>query len=139
MAATGNNVNTDVRCDFATPVNPPTVGADLQEFKIEVRQFDGGQTGTPQARIELWENGALVRAGSDVNVTSDVSQVISFTWNANEIATSDGSLVEAKFVGTKSGGAPGARNAVDLGAMEWNADTTAAAAVPPFRRRIEGY
>ncbi len=119
--ASGNNTNTDVRTTFPTPTGNPTVGADLQEFRVQVRQFDMGQTGTPTARIELWENGALVRAGSDVDVTGS-GQVISLPWNANEIATADGSLVECKVVGTKSGGSPGARNTVDVGAVEWNVD-----------------
>jgi len=118
--ASGNNTHTDVRTSFPTPTGNPTVGADLQEFKAEVRQFDGGQSGTPDARIELWENGVLVRAGIDVAVTSSVSQIITFTWNANELATADGSLVECKVVGTKSGGSPSARNTVDVGGIEWN-------------------
>ena len=122
LEASGNNVNTDVRTSFASPSADPKVGADLQEFRAEVKQFDGGQSGTPDARIELWENGSLVRAGSDVAVTSASSQVIAFTWNANELGTADGSLVEAKVVGTKSGGGPSARNSVEVGAVEWNVE-----------------
>ena len=125
--ATGNNVNTALRCSFGTPTGDPTVGAGLQEFRAQVRQYDGGQGGTPQARVELWESGALVRAGSDTNITSDTGQVLSFTWNANELATADGSAVEIKVVGTKSGGSPGNRNTVDVGAVEWNIDYTAGA------------
>ena len=100
LIASGNNVNTSVLASFPTPTGTPTVGADLQEFRVLVRQFDEGQTGTPQARIELWENGALVRAGTDTDVTVG-GVVLSFTWNANELATADGSLVECKVVGTK--------------------------------------
>lgn len=127
LTASGNNVNTDCRVSFPTPTANPTVGADLQEFKIQVREFNTGQTGTPEARIELWESGSLVRAGSNVDVTTQ-DQVLSFLWNANELATADGSLVEAKFVGTKSGGSPSARNTTELGAIEWNADVTGVAA-----------
>lgn len=126
LTADDNNSNTAVRTSFGTPTANPTVGADLQEFRAQVREFDTGQTGTPQARIELWENGALVRAGSNTNVVG-TDQVIAFTWNANELATADGSLVELKVVGTKSGGAPGARNSVEVGAVEWNADVSAGA------------
>ncbi len=124
LTAPGNNVNTDVRVSFPTPTGSPDVGADLQEFRAEVREFDTGQTGTPKARIELWENGSLVRAGSDTNV-SGTSQVIAFTWNANELGTADGSLVECKVVGTKSGGSPSSRNTVEVGAVEWNVTFTA--------------
>ena len=117
--ATGNNSSGTLRTSFATPTDDVSVGADLQEFKIYVQQFDTGQTGDPDARIELWENGTLVRAGSDVSVTGS-GQTISFTWNGNEIATADGSLVECHLVLTKSGGSPGARNTVNVGAVEWN-------------------
>lgn len=128
MVATGNNVNTDVRVSFATPTGSPTVGADLQEFKAFVRQFDEGQTGTPTARIELWENGVLVRAGTDADVPQG-GLLLSFTWNANELGTPDGSLVEMKVVGTKAGGGPSARNTVDVGAVEWNVTYDAGAVV----------
>lgn len=120
MVATGNNVSIEVRTSFPTPTGNPTIGADLQEFKAQVRQYDGGQTGIPTARIELWEDGILIRAGPDVDVVSDISQLISFFWNANEISVADGSLVECKIVGTKTGGAPAKRNTVDVGAVEWN-------------------
>jgi len=122
----GDNVNTDVRVTFPTPTGDPTVGADLQEFKAWVRQFDTGQTGDPDCRIELWENGSLVRAGGETSITGS-GQMVTFTWNGNELGTADGSLVECKVVGTKSGGSPGARNTVDVGAVEWNVDYSAGA------------
>ncbi len=50
----------------------------------------------------------------------DGGLLLSFTWNASELGTADGSLVECKVVGTKSGGSPGNRNTVDVGAVEWN-------------------
>ena len=124
MVASGNSVNTDVRVTLPTPTGNPTVGADLQEFKTWVRQFDTGQTGDPTARIELWENGSLIRAGSDVAITGS-GQMVVFPWNANELVTSDGSLVECKVVGVKSGGGPSKRNTIDIGAIEWNVEYSA--------------
>jgi hypothetical protein len=124
IAATGNNVNTEYGVDFPTPTGNPTVGAGLQEFRAGVEEFDSGQTGTPQARIELWENGSLIRAGTDTDVSTYA--VLSFTWNANELGTADGSLVQCKVIGSKSGGAPGARNTVDIGHIEWNVTYDAA-------------
>lgn len=121
--ATGNNTHTEYGIDFPTPSGNPTVGADLQEFRAGVEEFDSGQTGTPKARIELWENGVLVRAGTNVNVS--VYAVLSFTWNANELATADGSLVQCKVIGVKSGGSPSARNTVRIGHIEWNAEVDA--------------
>lgn len=120
----GNNVNTAITVDFNAPTGNPTVGADLQEFKAWVRQYDEGQTGTPDVRIELWENGGFVRAGSNESVTTS-GHMITFTWNANELATPDGSQVEMRVIGTASGGAPAVRNTVDMGAVEWNVDYTA--------------
>lgn len=135
LVASGNNVNTDVRVSFPTPTGNPTVGADLQEFKAWVRQYDEGQSGTPDVRIELWENGVLIRAGSDESVTLS-GHMVTFTWNANEIAVADGSLVELKVVGTKSGGSPSSRNTVDVGAIEWNVDYTAGASAPTVTTQV---
>ena len=126
LVASGNNASTDVRVSFPLPSGNLTVGPDLQEFKAYVRKFSQTQTGTPTARIELWEDGVLIRAGSNVNVTG-TGQVISFTWNASEISNGDGSLVEANVVGTKTGGPAGTRNTVDVGAVEWNVDYTSLA------------
>lgn len=121
--ATGNNVNTEYGINFPTPTGDPNVGADLQEFRAGVIEFDSGQAGTPKAKIELWENGSLVRAGTDTNVS--VYAVLAFTWNANELATADGSLVQMKVIGSKSGGSPSSRNTIRIGHMEWNADVAA--------------
>jgi len=76
LTTTNNNADHHARVSFPTPTGSPTVGAGLQEFRARVRKYGG--TGTPQARIELWENGVFVRAGSDTGVTG--SQVIAFTW-----------------------------------------------------------
>ncbi len=127
-AATDNNTNTEYGVDFPTPTGNPTVGVDLQEFRAGVEEFDSGQTGIPLGRIELWENGTFVRAGSDTNV--ETYAVLSFKWNASELATADGSLVQCKVIGTKSGGAPGARNALNIGHIEWNVTYTEAGSGP---------
>ena len=119
LIASGNSVNVDVRVTLPSPTGNPTVGADLQEFKAWIRQYDEGQSGTPDVRLELWENGALVRAGSDESVTIS-GHMITFTWDADELGTVAVSLVECQIVGTKSGGSPSKRNTVDIGAVEWN-------------------
>jgi hypothetical protein len=119
--ATGNNVNTDVRVTFPSPAQTLVPGTGQQEFRVLVRKSALSGTGTPTARIELWENATLVRAGSNVSVTAGVGggQVISLTWNSTEITNP--ALVECKFVGTASGGSPAVRASVDIGAIEWNA------------------
>lgn len=124
--ATDDNTSVDVRVSFPSPSGNPTVGADLQEFRWQVRRTAGSGTGTPTTRAELWENGALVRAGSNENVTSDSGEVHSFTWNANELGTADGSLVEVNIIGTKTGGSPTVRASIDVGAVEWNVEYTEA-------------
>ena len=121
--ATENNVDTAWGGDFPTPSENPTVGVDLQEFRVGVLEFDSGQTGVPTARIELWENGSLVRAGDNTNVSTYA--VLSFKWNASELATATGSLVQIKLIAVKSGGGPTKRNTVRIGHMEWNADVSA--------------
>jgi len=123
--ANGNNVDTDVRTSFPTPVDPLTVGADLQEFRWQVRRNSACGSGTPKSRAELWEAGVLVRAGAENNVTSSTGQVFSFTWNGNEVANR--ADVEARVFNTRTGGSPSVRCSVDVGAVEWNADTTPAA------------
>ena len=120
LDAVANNVASICKTSFPTPTGNPTVGADLQEFRVLVRKYGG--TGTPTAWIELYENGTLIRAGSAVNVTGAL--VISFTWNANEIGTADGSLVECRLNSTAIGGAPAGRACVEVGAVEWNVTYT---------------
>lgn len=116
-----DKVDTSARVSFSTPTGNPTVGADLQEFRALVRKTAGSSA--PEARIELWENGNLIRAGSENSVTGNL--VISFTWNANEISNADGSLVECKIFGTASRGNPANRATVEVGAVEWNVDYSA--------------
>jgi len=122
LDAVSNNADSVCRTSFPNPTGNPTVGAGLQEFRALVRKYNG--TGTPTARIELYENGSLIRAGNENNVTGNL--VISFTWNANEIATADGSLVECRVYGTKTGGSLSVRATVEVGAIEWNCEYAAA-------------
>jgi hypothetical protein len=124
LEQSSNNTDTSVRVSFPTPTGAPTSGSGLQEFRALVRKTTG-QSGVPTARIELWENGALVAAGSETNVTSESGQVVSFTWNASQLSGTDGSGVECLVYGTKTGGSPPTRAAVDVGAIEWNVEYSA--------------
>jgi hypothetical protein len=126
--ATGDNTSHDGHFAFATPTQPLD-GVEDQVFRAAVRKSAVGcGTGTPTARIELWEAGGLVEAGTEVSVTSASGQVISFSWNAALI--SNAADVEVKVFGIKSGGSPDTRCAVDLGAVEWNAEVSAGGSVP---------
>lgn len=118
-----NNVNTVTRVSFPTPTGNPTVGADLQQFKIWVRKQPG--TGNPTVSISLYENGALVaEIMAATSVTSLTGQLFSATWNASLLGTADGSLVECYIFGDAVGGAPATRATVEVGAVEWNVDYT---------------
>jgi hypothetical protein len=129
--ATNENVHTPCLVGFPTPSNTLTDGADLQEFRAAVRKYRN-TSGVPQARCELWENGVLVREGTDINVTalSPNADIVTMTWNATEITNPDN--VECRVYGQKSGGSPSTRNSCDIGAVEWNAtiDATGGASIP---------
>jgi len=120
--ATSNNVATRLHCSFGTPALALTVGADLQVFRLLAAEFSATQTGVAKARIELWESGALVRAGPDVDLTDATCQQITLTWNASEVTAA--ANVEINIVGTQSGGGPTARNSANLLAVEWLAETS---------------
>jgi hypothetical protein len=114
----GNNVSGDIRVSFATPTGNPT---GTQTIKAEFRQQSVGQTGTPLADIQVWENGggAPIASTGDTSITSESSQVITLNWDASLLTTADGSLVEVLLVVTKSGGSPGARESCDIGSVKW--------------------
>ena len=120
--ATDNNVNTEWGANFDAPTGPLTIGAGLQEFRAGVEEFDSGQSGTPQARIELWESGALVRTGNYVDVR--VFTVLSFTWDADELLIGGGAPIQMKVRGSKTGGKPSKRNTIRTGGLEWNVNYT---------------
>lgn len=120
-----NNVDTVTRVSFPTPTGNPTVGVDLQEFKIWVRQQPDGAGADPTVRIELYENGSsLAIILADTAVSSTTGALYSGTWNANLLGTANGSLVECYIYGVAIGGAPGNRCTIEVGAVEWNVDYT---------------
>lgn len=119
--ATGNNIQTSVRASFPTPSGTLKTGAGQQEFRALVKKSAVSGSGTPTARIELWENGVLISQSAAVNVTSTTGQVISYTWDA---AGRSATTIECQVVGIQSGGSPAVRASVDIGALEWNAATS---------------
>jgi RHS repeat-associated protein len=94
--------------------------AGTQTLKARVRK-DGGNS-TPTARIDLYENGALVASGTDQNVISKNGQTITQTFNVGALPLNDdsGAGIEARFVGTRAGSG-GTSATVDLGALRWTA------------------
>lgn len=125
LTAPGSNKNTEARTSFGTPTNPPTLGAGLQNFRVLVRKTN--HSTNPSATVELYENGSLVSeiVGS-TTVSSTTGQILAGSWDASSLGTSDGSLVECRVVGSVGGGSPGNRASVEVGAIEWNAETSPA-------------
>lgn len=122
LAATSLGVNTSVLASFPTPSGNPTVGAG-QVLRAFVKQADEGQTGIPQARIDLYENGVELAQGTLINVPNG-GTIISLTWNASLLSNADGSGVEAYVYGAKASGGPTVKNSVDVDAIEWNVTYT---------------
>lgn len=118
-----SKTDTVTRVSFPTPTGNPTMGVDLQEFKVWVRQQPDGAGADPTVRIELYEDGvSLATILADTAVPSTTGALYSGTWNANLLGTADGSLVECYIYGTAVGGAPSNRCTVEVGAVEWNVD-----------------
>lgn len=65
--------------------------------------------------------------------------VVSATWDAALLGTPDGSAVELKVVGHRSGGNPNLRRTVEVGAVEWNVEYGGAPAVGLYYRRARYY
>lgn len=88
---------------FPTPTGNPTIGADVQNFKVYARRSTSDAT--PTLRVDLYENGGLVTGSilTATNVTSDSGQLFTANWNADDLATADGSLVECYIFGDATG------------------------------------
>ena len=112
LTAVSSTSNTDLRVSFGTPATPK-IGSGLQEFRALVAKTDATD---PSYSLELWENGSSIRVLATGAVSTFGGEVVSGTWNANEISTADGSLVECRILGTASVDAT-----VVEGAVEWNA------------------
>ena len=126
---TTSGSNGSLRVSFPTPTSNPTTGADVQEFRVQLRKNATGG-GTPTYSAELRETGggtALQTLATDATIdTTGTGSVVSLTWDASNLATADGSAVELLLTFTKGGGGPNERN-VEVGAAEWNVDYSAAA------------
>jgi hypothetical protein len=122
LVATSNNVATSVRVGFPTPTGAP---AREQWFAAAVRKTATSGSGTPLARIDLYENGTLKVTGTEQPVTGANPIYQRFDLDA-PIALADptGAGIEARVVTTPSGGASAAaRAAVDIGAVMWHTVT----------------
>jgi hypothetical protein len=117
--ASSNNIATSARLGFATPPGNPS---GVQTFKAWVRKNSASGTGTPTARLDLYQNGSLVATGTAVNITSLTGQLITQTFDlaTTPLPDSSGANVQILFNGITSGGGPSVRASVDLGAANWD-------------------
>jgi hypothetical protein len=122
-SALSGSSNTQYGVSFPTPTTELSIGLNAQEFRVGADAYATG--GTPQIRIELWENGSFVRSGSTVNVGSSYS-VFSFRWSRNNLSDASGAGVECRVFGIAGGG-----NSVNIGQIEWVADQTETLPIDP--------
>lgn len=140
LTQTSGGTDTILRVSFATPTDTLTTGAGLQEFKIHVRSgqnsgFSGN--GTENYDLFLYEAGSEVAMlASAIELGDALPQTDAYQWDASLLADGTGADVELRLFGrvAAGGGAPGSRAAVEVGAVEWNAEVGEAAA--PSRRVI---
>ncbi len=122
--AANNNTNTDVHVGFPAPSGNLTPGAGMQIIAAEVRRFDNGQSGNPDARIEVWESGggSPLVVGTEIAVGGNDPIILQLWFDASVLADISGTDLEVKVFGLKSGGSPSNRNTVDIGEIRWTAD-----------------
>ncbi len=134
------NGNTICRTTFPSPTGNPTVGVDLQEFRVLIREDTAGTNSTAWS-LELWENGVLDSVLDTGIDPAEGGVVVAGKWNASSLGTADGSLVECALIQTSGGtGGPTARKGIEVGAVEWNVVYDSASTFPyhSFKERRRG-
>jgi len=122
LVPVNNSLDTICRVSFPTPTGNPTQGVGLQQFQIWVKAVYTGTLKTPTVRIELRETGggaALATPLDNTTITNTTGILLGGTWNANLLATANGSAVECYIYGTASV-AGGNKSTIGVGAVEWN-------------------
>jgi len=126
--ALADGTDTVAHVSFTSPSGNLNTGADLQEFKIYVRRSAAGGN-NPDVQISLYESGnagnPLAQTAS-LEVTSDTGELFTLTWDASLLIDISGVDVECRIDGKRSGGSPANKRTVEVGAVEWNVDYSAA-------------
>jgi hypothetical protein len=113
--------NITAHYSVGTPSQSPETGAGLQEFRFWVRKNASGGNQTDYT-VDLYENGVEITAAiATGTITNTTGEIISATWDAADLGTADGSLVEIFITHTGGTGSPAARRGIDIGAVIWNA------------------
>ena len=106
--------NTDVRLTFQLPPDDLVEGANLQEFRIEVRKVGSGIN--PLLTAQLYENGTQLAELITDQPIPDTSEVFSALWDAVLLSDITGAGVELRVL--IEGATDGYGELVDV---EWNA------------------
>jgi hypothetical protein len=129
-----NNVNANWTVNMTDPSITLDDTSDAQVIAVYVRQFDTGQGGTPEIRLDIYDGtdcADLHESGTAQDVTGS-GELITEAWTSSGISGKADVCVD--IVCIKSGGSPGNRNTCDIDAVEWRA--AEAAAGGGARRRV---
>lgn len=133
LTAPGSNNATAVRASFGTPTVAPT---GTQTFRAWVRKTN--HSTNPTAVVELYETGGALLATvvASTTITSLTGQMLSGTFAASLLATSNGSAVEMRIAGTVGGGNPNNRASVEVGTMQWQEAYTGTETQPGYEIKL---
>ena len=112
--------NALLRVSFPTPANNVQ---GTQEFKALVRLATGGSNAAT-AILRLAESGTTVTSGTETTLAASGNTLLSLSWSSASLATRNGVNVEliVEQLTGGTGGSPGSRRYMEVGAAEWNAD-----------------
>jgi fibronectin type 3 domain-containing protein len=121
--------DTVIRTAFNTPADPLTIGSSLQNFRVLVRK-SSSTTKDGSVTVSLYENG--VSRTSQTFTVSNSQTVLQLPWNASLLSNGTGANVECRIVGVGVYSGKGSdRFGIDIGAIEWNFDSTPLDSTPP--------
>ena len=128
-AADNNNTSWTMTLTMPSPSSSLDTTTDAQEIKLYVKSFDEGQSADPTIRVDIYDGTGCAdihESGAETTLT-DAGFPATYTelWTAGGISAAADICV--LIACTKTGGAPGARNACDIDAIEWNVTWAAAA------------
>jgi hypothetical protein len=121
LSATSDALS-DLRASFPTPTGNPTTGTGVQNFKFRLRLT---QNAPQNVTVELRETGGGSLQSTTISVTSTAFATYTFSWDAANLNTADGSAVEIYITGGSSSGPPSGRWTWEISALEWNVDYVA--------------
>jgi hypothetical protein len=121
------NGNTDCRVSFPSPSTGNPSGT--QGVRVQIRKNASGGNAAVWS-LQLWEAGAQVSelATGTTTALAPNGEVVAGSFEASALAGATGADVEIRLQQTSGGasGSGGNRRRIEIGAVEWNAETAAA-------------